>query len=172
MQRRHFLAHLSQTLATLGLLPAASSAHPLPGTTKRLHLQDCRIAGSQYYDAHAVLPQLHPGDPLQLRRQHNNPHDDRAIAVLWRERKLGYLPRLDNTVAASLLDRAHELHAEVIGIDDLQEGWEPVRLRVWIHYRNGASSRPTTSAKNPADLRQAMSAHGKAALGSNRSTYT
>ncbi|MDE2154981.1 MAG: HIRAN domain-containing protein [Xanthomonadaceae bacterium] len=134
MQRRRFLAHLSQTLAALGLLPAASSAHPFPGATKRLHLQDCRIAGSQYYDCHAVLPQLRPGDPLQLRRQTGNPHDERAVAVLWRERKLGYLPRLDNAACASLLDRAHELHAEVIGIDDPDDEWEPVRLRVWADF--------------------------------------
>jgi len=132
MQRRHFLAHLSQTLAALGLLPAAPSACLFPGVTKRLHRQDCRIAGNHYHDAHAVLPQLRPGDPPQLRHQHNNPYDERAIEVLWQECKLGYPPRLDNAAIASLLDRSHGLRAEITGIGGPDEEWEPVRLRVWV----------------------------------------
>lgn len=123
---------MGQTLAAFGALPVALRAEGRSHARARLHLQDCRIAGSQYYAAYAVLPRLRPGDPLRLRRQPDNPHDDRAIEVFWREHKLGYLPRLDNAAAASLLDRAHLLRAEIIGIDDPEEEWEPVRLRVWI----------------------------------------
>lgn len=54
------------------------------------------------------------------------------IEVFWRDRQLGYLPRLDNAAAPSLLDRAHTLRAEIIGIDDPDEEWEPVKLRVWV----------------------------------------
>jgi len=72
-----------------------------------------------------------PASPLQLRRQHNKPHDERAIEVFWRKYKLGHLPRIGNAAAASLFDRARALRTEVIGIDDPDEGWEPVRLRVW-----------------------------------------
>jgi hypothetical protein len=78
------------------------------------------------------LPRLCVGDALRLRRQPDNPHDSRAVEVFWRERKLGYLPRLDNAAAASLLDRAHTLRAEIIGIDDPEQEWEPMRLRVWV----------------------------------------
>jgi hypothetical protein len=97
-----------------------------------LHLQDCRIAGSHHYDCHEVLSRLQIGGLLRLRRQPDNPHDARAVEVFWRDRKLGYLPRLDNAAAASLLDRAHTLRAEIIGIDDPDEEWEPVRLRVRV----------------------------------------
>ncbi|HET7930916.1 MAG TPA: HIRAN domain-containing protein [Rhodanobacteraceae bacterium] len=100
--------------------------------TNRLHLQDCRIAGSHYYDCYKVLAHLRISDVLRLSRQPENPHDERAIEVFWREHKLGYLPRPDNAAAASLADRAHALHAEIIGIDDPDEEWEPVRLRVWV----------------------------------------
>ncbi|MDE2154978.1 MAG: hypothetical protein KGJ32_03660 [Xanthomonadaceae bacterium] len=37
-----------------------------------------------------------------------------------------------HVAAASLLDRAHALHAEVIDVDDPEEEWEPVRLRATI----------------------------------------
>jgi len=82
-----------------------------------------------------VLAHLRAGDALRLRRQSDNPHDERAIEVFWRNHKLGYLPRLDNAAAASLADRAHALHAEVIGVDDPNDEWEPVRLRVWVSTR-------------------------------------
>lgn len=132
MERRGFLARKGQTLAAFGAPPVALRAEGRSRARTRLHLQDCRIAGSQYYATHTILPSLRPGDPLRLRRQPDNPHDDRAIEVFWREYKLGYLPRLDNAAAAPLLDRAHVLRAEAIGIDDPEEEWEPVRLRVWI----------------------------------------
>jgi hypothetical protein len=131
MQRRGFLIRLTQACAALGALPTALRASPRSSHSAPLHLQDCRIAGSQYYACHAVLPKLRIGDPLTLRRQPDNLHDERTIEVFWRDHKLGYLPRLDNAAAASLLDRAHALHGEVIGVDDPDEEWEPVRLRVW-----------------------------------------
>lgn len=135
MQRRRFLASLAGALALLGSAPQEIGAAAISPLRRRglLHLQDCRIAGSQHYDCDAVLPNLRIGDALHLHRQADNPHDSRAIEVFWRDHKLGYLPRLDNAAAASLLDRAHALRAEIIGIDDPDEEWEPVRLRVWVN---------------------------------------
>jgi len=128
--RRRFLGAL---VASIGApLLAAVTSMRARAPLHSLHLQDCRIAGSHHYDCHKVLAQLRLGDSLRLRRQSGNPHDARAIEVFWRDYKLGYLPRLDNAAAASLADRAHVLHAEIIGIDDPDEAWELVTLRVWI----------------------------------------
>lgn len=138
MQRRRFLIRLSQALAAVGALPGAANARLRADKPTQIHLQDCRIAGSHYYDCPDVLSDLRPGDALQFRRQPGNPHDERAIEVLWHDRKLGYLPRLDNAAAASLLDRTHELRGEILAVDDPDEGWEPVALRIWLfsmHYR-------------------------------------
>jgi hypothetical protein len=128
--RRRFLGTLAAVIGS----PLMAVVTPLRARTPshRLHLQDCRIAGSHHYDCHEVLAHLRIGDALRLRRQSGNPHDTRAIEVFWRKHKLGYLPRLDNAAAASLADRAHALHAEIIGVDDPDEEWEPVRLRVWV----------------------------------------
>lgn len=132
MQRRHFLARLTQALTALGVMPAFARANPYHPDTAPLHLQDCRIAGSHYYDCRAVLANVRAGDPLNLLREPDNRHDPRAIAVFWRRHKLGYLPRLDNAAAASLLDHGHMVSAEVIGVDDPREEWEAVTLRVWV----------------------------------------
>ena len=131
--RRHFIGAFAATVAALcsGGLPRPLRARAPSG---HLHLQDSRVAGSHYYDCHAVLDRLCLGDALQLRRQPDNPHDPRAIEVFWREHKLGYLSRLDNAAAASLIDRTHVLRAEIIGVDDPKEEWEPVRLRVWADF--------------------------------------
>ncbi|MGH8147329.1 MAG: HIRAN domain-containing protein [Rhodanobacteraceae bacterium] len=128
--RRRFLGALAAAIDS----PLIAAATPLQARTpaNRLHLQDCRIAGSHHCDCHKVLTRLRIGDALRLLRQPENPHDERAIEVFWCERKLGYVPRIDNAAAASLADRAHALHAEIIGIDDPSEEWEPVRLRVWV----------------------------------------
>lgn len=128
--RRRFLTGVLASVSA-ALLPRF--AH---GKSRRqsiwLRLQDCRIAGSHYYALEAVMPRLRIGSALTLVRQSDNPHDERAIEVFWRRYKLGYLPRLDNAAAASLLDRAHTLRAEIIGLDDPEHEWEPLRLRLWV----------------------------------------
>ncbi len=137
MQRRRFLIRLSQALAAFGALPAAAIARSRVDKAQKIHLQDCRIAGSHYYDCAEILPNLRPGDELQFLRQPGNPHDERAIEIVWRDRKLGYLPRMDNAAAASLLDRTHDLRGEILAIDNPEEEWEPISLRVWIHVCQG-----------------------------------
>jgi len=128
--RRRFLGTLAAAIGS----PLVAVVAPLRARapSHRLHLQDCRIAGSHHCECHKVLAHLRVGDALRLRRQSDNLHDERAIEVFWRNHKLGYLPRLDNAAAASLADRAHALHAEILGVDDPDEEWEPVRLRVWV----------------------------------------
>lgn len=137
MRRRPFLIRLSQALAAFGALPAAANDSLRTDRVTKIHLQDSRIAGSHYYDCPAVLADLRPGDPLQFRRQPGNPKDERAVEIFWRDRKLGYLPRFDNAAAASLLDRTYDLRGEILAVDDPDEEWEPVSLRVWIHARPG-----------------------------------
>ena len=44
---------------------------------------------------------------------------------------------MDNAAAASLLDRTHDLRGEILAIDNPEEEWEPISLRVWIHVCQG-----------------------------------
>lgn len=131
MQRRGFFIRLTQARAALGTLPVALRARPHGSNEAPLHQQDCCIADSDYHDCHTVLHRAHIGDPLTLRRQPDNPHGECAIEVFWHNHKLGYLPRLDDAAAASLLDCVHASYAEIIGIDDPEEEWRPARSRVW-----------------------------------------
>jgi len=47
------------------------------------------------------------GDPVHLVREEDNSHDARAIEILWRDAKLGYVPRAENT---TLSQKTHDIH--------------------------------------------------------------
>ena len=125
-------SHLPVPESTSALLARLNSGTIALPFGREILLLQCHVAGTAYRELDDVYAQLEPGEELMLRREPDNPHDPRAIEVFWRKHKLGYLPRLDNAAAASLADRSHALHAEIIAIDDPDEEWEPVRLRVWV----------------------------------------
>ena len=97
---------LSITVAGSVLAQAASGG-------VRLLVQSAPLAGFRYHAAAEVWPELRVGDALGLEREPDNPHDPNAIAVTWRGRKLGYVPRRDNATLAWGLDRGAPLQARI-----------------------------------------------------------
>jgi hypothetical protein len=79
----------------------------------RLLVQSAPLAGFRYHAAAEVWRELRVGDALELSRELDNPHDPNAIAVTWRGRKLGYVPRRDNATLAWGLDRGQRLQARI-----------------------------------------------------------
>lgn len=74
-----------------------------------LVIQHSRLAGLRHHAAAELWPALRPGTPLILTPEQENPHDPQAVAVYCHGRKLGYLPRSENLVAARLLARQRAL---------------------------------------------------------------
>ena len=79
----------------------------------RLLVHSAPLAGFRYHAAAEVWHALRIGDVLELVREHHNPHDPKAVAVAWRGRKLGYVPRRDNALLAWALDRGEPLQARI-----------------------------------------------------------
>jgi hypothetical protein len=79
----------------------------------RLLVQSSPLAGFRYYAAAEVWEELRVGDRLELARESGNAHDSNAIAVTWRGRKLGYVPKRDNAALAWGLDRGERLQARI-----------------------------------------------------------
>ena len=100
---------LASSLAVLLFAVAAAAQEH----SARLLVQSAPLAGFRYYAAAHVWPKLKVGDPLELRREADNPHDANAIAVAWRGRKLGYVPRRANAALAWSLDRGAPLQARI-----------------------------------------------------------
>jgi hypothetical protein len=79
----------------------------------RLVVQSSPLAGFRYHAAGEVWNELRVGDALELVREAGNPHDANAVALAWRGRKLGYVPRRDNAALAWGLDRGERLRARI-----------------------------------------------------------
>jgi hypothetical protein len=83
------------------------------GASVRLLVQSAPLAGFRYHAAGEVWSELRVGDALELLREADNPHDVNAVAVAWRGRKLGYVPRRENAALAWGMDRGERLCARI-----------------------------------------------------------
>src|SRR5437870_4974500 len=83
------------------------------GATVRLVVQSSALAGFRYHAAAQVWDELRIGDALIMERERDNPHDDNAVSLSWRGRKLGYVPRRENAALAWGLDRGEPLRARI-----------------------------------------------------------
>ena len=94
------------------------------------------IAGLQYYDYNTVDDLIGrirplPRDRLQLVRQPNNPYDENAIEIRWRNGRilLGYLPRDHAKKVAPLLDAGRTIRCYAMNPGD-GSGWSAWALLV------------------------------------------
>jgi hypothetical protein len=112
------------------VLLAAALAHADEGV--RLLVQDSPLAGLRYYAAAEVWRELRVGDALELAREPDNPHDANAVLVLWRGRRLGYVPRRENGALAWALDRGSALRARISALAEHPNPARRVRFEVYV----------------------------------------
>jgi HIRAN domain len=98
----------------------------------RLLVQSAPLAGLRYYAAFEVWQQLRAGDPVELWREPGNPHDPNAIAVAWRGRKLGYVPKRDNAALAWGLDRGERLQARISRLAPQPNPARRIEIQVFV----------------------------------------
>ena len=98
----------------------------------RLVVQSAPLAGWRYYSGPELWSELRAGDELELTREPENPYDANAIAVSWRGRKLGYLPRRENAALAWGLDRGERLHARIRRVVDSPNLSRRLEIEVFV----------------------------------------
>ena len=98
----------------------------------RLLVQNSPLAGFRYHAAAEVWGELRVGDRLELAREPGNPHDANAVAVLWRGRVLGYVPRRENAALAWGLDRGTPLRARISALTEHPNPARRVRFEVYV----------------------------------------
>jgi hypothetical protein len=96
----------------------------------RILIQEFPLAGFQYHRAAGVWSFLREGETLRLRRERHNRHDPNAVAVWFRNDKLGYLPRRENTPFARMLDRGLRLEGRIVCLRDHTDPWRRIRFSV------------------------------------------
>ncbi len=97
------------------------------------------IAGFQYHEGPRVLDRMTEGQELTLVREPTNPHDDRAVALFWKDRKIGYVPCKRNHAIARLADQDAPLSCKVTVVDRYAKTWEAVEVSIAIQTQAVAS---------------------------------
>jgi hypothetical protein len=98
----------------------------------QLVVQSSPLAGFRYHAAAEVWRELRVGDRLELAREPGNAHDPNAVLVLWRGRKLGYVPRRENAALAWGLERGTPLRARISALADHPNPARRVRFEVYV----------------------------------------
>ena len=131
MERREFLTALP-SLAWLWAGKPPLPAPPEPAPPRRTLLQTCAVAGFQFYEGPKALREMTPGDGVRLVREPWNVHDRNAVALHWKDRKLGYVPRHENALAASLLDQGRRVFGTVTARRDAADSWRRIEVALWM----------------------------------------
>lgn len=114
------------------LLLAAGAQSQAAGVSTRMVLSTLPLAGFQYYAGRQVWDRLRVGDPLVLEREPDNPHDPRAVRVLWQGHMLGYVPRAGNETVARLLDEGVRLSGRITHLQRGRSHWARLQFEVVI----------------------------------------
>jgi hypothetical protein len=69
----------------------------------REHLAHFSIAGFTYYEGVLAFNDLKIGTELRLVPEPTNQYDPRAIAIFYKEHKLGFVPRSENRILYKLM---------------------------------------------------------------------
>lgn len=100
-------------LAATGVAACLVPSHAAEPVDAYLLVQVCFVSGFGQYDGRRVFSRLKLGDPLQLRREPDNPHDVNAVRIEWQGHTLGYLPGDANQGIARQLDFGNRLRARI-----------------------------------------------------------
>jgi hypothetical protein len=126
MLRRTFLRTLFGVVATAGL----GSAKAINKKPRRILLLESPLSGCQYHRAEGVWDFLRIGEALRLVREPLNQHDPNAIAVYFKNDRLGYVPRSENRALAVMMDHGEEIRGHVTRLINDADPWRRLRFRV------------------------------------------
>lgn len=70
---------------------------------KREHLNHFHISGFTYYEGALAFNELEIGTQLILEAEPDNKFDARAVAIYYKEHKLGFVPKRENRIIYKLL---------------------------------------------------------------------
>ena len=68
------------------------------------HICNFNIAGFTYWDGCMAFQELKIGSRLRLEREADNKFDPHAVAIYYKDFKLGFIPREDNVMVSKFLD--------------------------------------------------------------------
>ena len=127
MNKRQFFKRVATLLGISAVAPLAQAA-----ANREIEIQRSPVAGFQYHQGEKLWRRLRLGATLELVREPGNPYDPRAVRLDWRGRKLGYVPRRENTAVSQLLDNNQALSARVVNLRESDDPWERIEFVVCL----------------------------------------
>jgi hypothetical protein len=127
MKRIDFLKKICLVMGIPLLTPKRATS-----PTKTCLLQ-FHVRGFQYYHGTELLPLMNAGELLKLVREPKNKFDEYAIALHYRDKKIGFVPAEKNEVLSRLMDSGSvRLRAEIIEVDEAADHWEALYAAVYL----------------------------------------
>jgi hypothetical protein len=100
---------------------------------RKIYLMQCFVAGFRHYDGMYLVDSMKEGDLLELKREPKNEFDFYAIALYFRENKIGFIPKEVNLMLSSLLDsEALSLFAVISHLEKSAKPWENVSVSIYF----------------------------------------
>ena len=70
-------------------------------------LIDFHLAGFAHWDGAAVAESISVGDPVSIVPEYDNPFDPQALALYWKQTKIGYVPAVENALFSTMSFYGH-----------------------------------------------------------------
>ena len=117
--------------------------------TRSRHLDDFYVAGVRYWDAALVINKLKAGKKLTLVAEPDNPFDPNAVAIYRKGVKLGYVPRVRNSLVAQLLAFGHDnvVECRILKVDRKAETYEQIHVGLYLTDKRASTSGETSGYK-------------------------
>lgn len=97
-----------------------------------IFLLDIVVAGTTFCPVvPALRAELLPETMLRMVRCPDNEHDRYAIAIYYKENRIGYVPRELNLVISRLMDAGKEFYARVVEVKQLNE-WTRIAAKIFM----------------------------------------
>ena len=74
---------------------------------QRKHFLHTNVAGFMYWDGCEAFSRLEVGTKLEMVREADNKHDCDAVALYYKDYKLGFIPGSENEIFAQFLDMGY-----------------------------------------------------------------
>ena len=95
------------------------------------------VAGFTYYQGPFVLKQMSVGDKIDLYVEAENIHDEYAVALYFKDRKIGFIPREDNREVAVILKSGYDIFEAIVQQVAPEEHPESqVRVALYVRPQN------------------------------------
>ena len=121
--RRKFIQKLGLFFTSAPLVLVGSNE------AKGFKLCTLKVAGLQYGEMKSAI--FVPKEKLLLQREPQNAYDKYAVGIYHDEKKVGYIPKENSRIIASLLDNGVELDVEVRYFDKQKPTWDRLWVGVW-----------------------------------------